>query len=293
MSRLLITTFLSVLAPFANAENIFIWPDLAPGETTREVGENQPPRAGENPPITRTIKVRRPSMDVFLPPKEKANGTAILVLPGGGFGKIVPDMEGSEAAPWLAKMGIATFVLRYRTNEVTPADEPAWKRPLQDGQRALRLIRTNAAKWNIAEDRVGILAFSAGGQVGAILHAFENKAAYEALDDVDNKSCHSDFSLLIYPWNITNPATGQLLPEIKYNPQSKPAFIVHTHDDRSTSVGSVLIYVDLKANNVPAELHVYENGGHGYGMRSRENSYIGTWAERAGDWLKLRGLGSK
>jgi acetyl esterase/lipase len=277
----------------AHAENLFIWPDLAPGETARDVGENQPPKAGENPPITRTINIRRPSMDVFLAPEDKSNGTAILVLPGGGFGKVVPDMEGSEAAPWLAEMGISTFVLRYRTSEAAAEGEPLWKRPLQDAQRALRLIRANADKWKIAPDRIGVLAFSAGGQVGAILHARGATADYKAKDEIDKQSSQADFSLLIYPWNVTSAATGKLLPEINYNPETKPAFIVHTHDDRSTSLGSVLIYLDLKANKVPAELHVYENGGHGYGMRSRENSFIGTWPDRAGDWLKLRGLGSK
>lgn len=273
-------------------EKIFLWPDLAPGETRRETGEALPAREGESRPITRVVKIRRPGMEIFLPPADKANGTAILVLPGGGFGKVVPDMEGSEAAPWLGEMGIATFVLSYRTSEITPEDEPLWKRPLQDAQRALRLIRANAAHWNIAADRVGVLAFSAGGQVGAILHASEGKPAYASIDKIDENSCHADFSLLIYPWQVMDETTGQLLPEIKFTPKAKPAFVVHTHDDRSSSLGSVSIYADLKRNGVSAELHVYENGGHGYGMRSRDKSNIGTWPDRAGEWLILRGLGS-
>ena len=281
---------IAVLPGASFAENIFVFPDLAPGEISREPGKASPPRKGENPPITRLVGVRRPSLDIFHAPKDKANGTAVLVLPGGGFGKVVPDMEGSEAAGWLSEMGISTFVLRYRTNEVTPPDEPYWKRPLQDSQRALRMIRANAAKWNIQPDRVGILAFSAGGQVGAILHARDNKADYETIDEIDKQSCHTDFSMLIYPWKVTG-AYGYLLPEIKFHPKSKPAFIVHTHDDRSSSLGSVLIYIGLKGNDVPAELHVYENGGHGYGMRSRPNSNIGTWRDRAADWLILRELG--
>ena len=183
--------------------------------------------------------------------------------------------------------------LRYRTNEATPKDEPAWKRPLQDGQRALRLIRANAEKWKVNPERVGILAFSAGGQVGAILHASGEEAAYEAMDDIDKLSCRTDFSLLIYPWRVMNESKGKLLPQIKYDESAKPAFIVHTHDDQSSSLGSVWIYAELKRHNVPAELHVYENGGHGYGMRSRDGSYIGTWPDRAGEWLQLRGLGSK
>ncbi|MCP4169353.1 MAG: alpha/beta hydrolase [Fuerstiella sp.] len=267
---------------------VMVWPEYAPGETSLDEGTNQPHRLGEIPPVTRTIKIRRPTIDVF--PADQPNGTAILVLPGGGFGKVVPDKEGSEVAPWLNQFGISTFVLRYRTNEVTPETEPAWRRPLQDTQRALRLIRTRAAEWRVKADRLGVLAFSAGGQVGSILHTAEGKPAYNAIDSVDEQSCSPGFSLLIYPWNVYDPSTDGLLPEIKPSKTSPPAFIVHTHDDRSSSLGSVLIYAALKRHNIPAELHVYENGGHGYGMRAVAGSQIGTWPDRAGEWLRLRGL---
>ncbi len=272
-----------------SAEPLFVWPDLAPGETARDTGTPQPLRKGEDPPITRLVNIRRPTLDVFLP--KNPNGTAILILPGGGFLKVVPDMEGSEAAPFLNQLGIAVFVLRYRTNETKPADEPAWRRPLQDAQRALRLIRSRADEWKIQRDRVGVLGFSAGGQVGSILHTADGVAAYEAVDAIDKESCRPDFSLLIYPWNVLDAKTGQLLPEIRLSEKSPPAFIVHTHDDRSSSLGSVMIYAGLKRHNVPAELHIYENGGHGYGMRARKNSNIGTWPDRATDWLKRRDLG--
>ncbi|HIE97288.1 MAG TPA: alpha/beta hydrolase [Planctomycetes bacterium] len=267
---------------------VMVWPEYAPGETSLDEGTNQPYRADEVPPVTRTIKIRRPSIDVFL--ADNPNGTAILVLPGGGFGKVVPDKEGSEAAPWLNQFGISTFVLRYRTNEVTPKTEPAWRRPLQDAQRALRIIRARATEWKVNADQVGVLAFSAGGQVGSILHTAEGKPVYEAMDATDEQDCSPDFSLLIYPWNVYDPATDGLLPEIKPSKTSPPAFIVHTHDDRSSSLGSVLIYAGLKRHNIPAELHVYENGGHGYGMRAVAGSQIGTWPARAGEWLRLRGL---
>jgi acetyl esterase/lipase len=272
----------------ADNVRVMVWPGHAPGETSLDEGTNQPNRAGEFPPVTRTIKIRRPSIDVF--PADRPNGTAILVLPGGGFGKVVPDKEGSEAAPWLNQFGISTFVLRYRTSEVTPKTEPAWRRPLQDAQRALCIIRARAPEWNVNADRVGVLAFSAGGQVGSILHTAEGKPAYEAMDATDEQNCSPDFSLLIYPWNVYDRSTDDLLPEIKPSKTSPPAFIVHTHDDRSSSLGSVLIYAALKRHNIPAELHVYENGGHGYGMRAVAGSQIGTWPARAGEWLRLRGL---
>lgn len=265
----------------------FVWPELAPRESTHDVGEAEPPRAAEDPPVTRLVRIRRPSLEVFLP--EHPNGTAILILPGGGFTKVVPDKEGSEAAPWLNPLGIAVFVLRYRTNEMTPPNEPAWQRPLQDAQRALRLIRSNADKWKIKKDRVGVLGFSAGGQVAAILHTSGESATYDSIDEADQESCRPDFSLLIYPWQVLD-ASSELMPPIQLSGESPPAFLVHTHDDRSSSLGSVLIYAGLKKHNVPAELHVYENGGHGYGMRAVPNSRIGTWPDRAAEWLIRRGL---
>ncbi|MCA9121551.1 MAG: alpha/beta hydrolase [Planctomycetaceae bacterium] len=278
----------SSLAAEADKFSLAVWPDLAPGENSREVGIAEPPREGEDPPVTRLTRIRKPSLEVFLP--ENPNGAAILVLPGGGFAKVVPDKEGSEAAPWLNRLGIAVFVLRYRTNETTPDSEPAWLRPLQDAQRSLRLIRANAATWQLQQDRLGVLGFSAGGQVASILHTCDGNAAYERLDQVDDQSCLPDYSLLVYPWRVLDQQTGELLSAIRLSNNSPPAFIVHTHDDASSSLGSVLLYAGLKRHNVPAELHVYANGGHGYGMREVKNSNIGSWPDRASDWLLGRGI---
>ena len=272
----------------AGDDSLSVWPDLAPRETSRDTGVAEPLRPNEIPPIMRITKIRRPTLDVFL--ADKPNGTAILVLPGGGFGKVVPDKEGSEAAAWLNPMGVSTFVLRYRTNEVTPKDEPAWQRPLEDAQRALRLIRANHEKWHLNPEQVGVLGFSAGGQVASILHTANGDAMYPSVDAIDDNAWRPNFSLLIYPWRVLDDTTGELLKDIQPSPSSPPAFIVHTHDDASSSLGSVLIYAGLKRSNVDAELHVYENGGHGYGMRPVAGSSIGTWPDRAGEWLVRRGL---
>ena len=148
------------------------------------------------------------------------------------------------------------------------AGEPAWQRSLQDAQRALRLIRANAAKWKVNPEQVGVPGFSAGGQVAAILHTSGEVAAYDATDAVDTQSCAPAFSLLVYPWRVLDEQTGELLPQIRLSEKSPSAFIVHTHHDASSSLGSVLIYAGLKRHNFAAELHVYENGGHGYGMRA-------------------------
>lgn len=262
---------------------IFVWPDLAPGETDRASGTTLPMRPTDNPPITRVEKIRRPPMTVY-PATKNPNGAAVLILPGGGFGRVVPDLEGSEAAKWLGELGVTSFVLNYRTRREDAGDEPAWRRPLQDAQRAMRWIRANAAKWNLDTKKIGLLAFSAGGQVGSILITAD-EAAYKSIDAVDEQPFRPDFSMLVYPWQIYDQDTDGLLPQIKVTEKTPPSFIVHTHDDNSSSLGAVFLYADLKRNNVPAELHVYENGGHGYGTRDRPNSNIGSWTDRATDWL--------
>ena len=265
-----------------------VWPDLAPDESSRETGTLLPAKAGETKPIDRVLGVRRPTLEVY--PAKNPSGTAVIILPGGGFTYVVPNLEGTEAAEWLNEIGITVFVLRYRTKESAEPGEPLWQRPLQDTQRALRLIRHEAQQWQLETDRIGILAFSAGGQVGAIAHSKADQSTYPSVDAIDLKACKPDFSILIYPWQLLDAKTGDLLEPIQITDSSAPAFIVHTHDDASSSVGSAKLYIALKQHKVPAELHIYQNGGHGYGVRDRPNSVISSWPARATDWLKIRGL---
>ena len=268
--------------PMIPTESVAIWPDLAPGETTRETGTDQPLRDNEHPPITRVTNIRKPTMDVY--PAEEPNGVGVLILPGGGFGKVVPDMEGSEAATILNRHGITAFVLRYRTKKDT--GDPGWKRPLQDAQRAMAWLRDNSDRWRLSEERIGLLGFSAGGQVAARLLTDHGQLAYQAVDEVDAVSHQPHFAMLIYPWEMYDANTERLVPEIVVTKDVPPTFIVHTNDDASTSLGSVLFYAGLKQANVDAELHLYRTGGHGYGTRARPNSDIGTWPDRMIDWLK-------
>jgi len=264
------------------ALSIPLWSDVAPGETTREIGIELPPRAADSPTITRVEKITQPTLDVYL--ADNPNGTAVLILPGGGFRYVVPDLEGSEAAKWLNTLGISACVLRYRTTDA--ADGARWQRPLQDSQRAMRWLRSKASQWNIDPAKIGLLGFSAGGQVAAI-HLASTQAAYPPADAIDQLSFRPDFSLLIYPWRIYDEATMGLIEPIQLTADVAPAFIVHTHDDASTALGAVYYYAGLKRLGIPAELHVYQNGGHGYGIRARPQSMIGTWTERATEWLRL------
>ncbi len=290
LSAVALTTTIFLGSQSGSADNgtsIPIWPGLAPGESTREVGESMPGRPDEKPAITRIVKITSPTLDVFLPASD-GNGVGVLILPGGGFSKVVPDLEGSEAAQFLNKVGIAAFVLRYRTTEATSGDR--WMRPLQDSQRAMRIIRSNSEKWKLNPSQIGLLGFSAGGQVAAIHLCDTYPRTYARGDVLDDLSARPDFAMLIYPWNVVDSQTGQLISPIVVPKNHPPAFIIHTHDDRSSSVGSALIYAALRQLEVPAELHIYQSGGHGYGTRPRPGSDIGTWPDRAVDWLKQRGL---
>lgn len=278
------------------AETIPVWPDLAPGETTKKTGDALPARPADNPPITRVENITSPTLDVFPAPADKANGVGVLILPGGGFGKVVPDMEGAEAAVWLNELGISAYVLNYRTTTGadepitgTPAEEKPWLRPVQDSQRALRYLRKNAEEFGLDPEKIGLLGFSAGGQVAAI-HATQAETHYEAIDEVDTVSQRPDFLLLVYPWRVADDATEVLMPEIVPSEETPPGFIVHTDDDKSSSLGAALIYLGMKKHGVSGELHVYQSGGHGYGTRDRPDSVIGTWTDRGTEWLRLKGL---
>ncbi len=271
-----------VLPPKPDAKHQPIWPDLAPGETTKETGTALPPREGETKPITRVENVTCPTFTVHLAPKP--NGAAMVILPGGGFSKVVPDLEGTEAADWLNEHGISAFVLSYRTTSAP--GEPGWPEALQDAQRAMAVIRSRAGEWGLKKDRIGLLGFSAGGQVAARLLSTGDSLTYEPVDEIDRTtSPYPDFAILIYPWRIYDGAKDSLIDGVSVPPNCPPTFLVHTGDDKSSSLGAVLFYAGLKKQNIPAELHVYGNGGHGYGLREREGSEISSWPGHAAHWL--------
>ena len=284
------TSFLSLLlfvlagTAFSDERPVDVWPGLAPGETSRSTGEVQPFRPDEHPRVTRVVNIRRPTFTVH--PASQPNGSGVVILPGGGFGKVVPDKEGTEAAEWLNRHGFTAFVLSYRT--MADEHDPGWKRPLQDAQRTLSLIRSQSAKYGLHEDQLGLLGFSAGGQVAARLLSANGKIAYGHIDEVDNVSHRPDFALLIYPWNLYDQKPDHLVDGANVPADCPPTFLVHTDDDRSSSLGAVLFYAGLKRQGIPAELHVYGNGGHGYGIRPVEGSQISTWTDHAAHWLTHR-----
>ncbi len=271
------------LPPAVHADEIIrVWPGLAPGESTENSGEILPFRASEIPPVTRVVRITHPTMTFH--PAKVPNGSAAIILPGGGFGKVVPDKEGTEAADWLNRHGISAFVLSYRTTE--SGSLPGWVKASQDTQRAMAVVRSQSTRFHLEPARIGIVAFSAGGQVGARLLCDGGKLTYPPLDDIDRTSHRPDFAVLVYPWNLYDADRNSLADSMTVPADCPPTWIVHTDDDRSSSLGAVLFYAGLKRQGIPAALHVYGNGGHGYGLREVKDSQISTWPGHAMHWLQ-------
>lgn len=268
-----------------------VWPNLAPGEQKDQRGEAWPRRENENPPATRIGNITTPTLHLFRAPQKAASAPVFLILPGGGYRYVVADKEGSEVADWLNSLGISAFVLHYRTqvadhkqsDSVLPAHS---ERPLQDAQRALSLIRSRAKELDIDSGRVGVIGFSAGGQLAALVTTRSGSRSYPPVDEVDTASCRPDVSLLMYPWQILKADRVELAEAFTVDETTPPTFLLHTDDDSSTSLGSIELYKSLKLKKIPAELHVFANGGHGYGIREVENSEVDGWPALAGAWLR-------
>ena len=293
MPRMMLLTFiLSVVIASTSLsaepdEVIDLWPGMAPGETTRDTGTALPERPNEYPPATRIEKITSPQLLRYNPVDFLKCGASLVILPGGGYRYVVVDKEGSEIAKRFAESGLTVFVLKYRTVDQRSDDD--WKRPVQDAQRAVRLIRSHAAEWKLDPDRVGMMGFSAGGNAAAIAST-NLKAIPGGSDEVDKLDCRPNFTMLIYPWQLVEPNSLELRDIVTVDAETPPTFLVHAHDDGVTSLSSVAFYAQLKAKNIPAELHIYQTGGHGYGIRPIHGTNIHTWADRAEDWLRMGSL---
>ncbi|MBI5801416.1 MAG: alpha/beta hydrolase [Verrucomicrobia bacterium] len=239
---------------------------------------------------SRRYNVSQPRLFVHEPPAGVTRtGVAVVVVPGGGFSKLADEHEGSDACVWLAKQGIVAFQLAHRT-PTTQHKEPH-AGPAQDVQRAVSEVRRRATELKVDSKRIGVLGFSAGGQVSLI--AATNEPLFPS--EPAAVSHRPDFFLLIYPYKIYDPATKAIRADIRLSAGLPPTFIAQAGDDTgSLPQGSTLLYLDLITRKIPAEIHIYEKGGHGFGMRPRPNATGPTdWPLRAADWLRLRGLAAK
>ena len=245
----------------------------------------------------------QPEMTPYLPPAGTANGTAVVIFPGGGYAHLAMDHEGSAIANWLAGLGVTTFVVKYRLG-------PSYHHPtmIGDAQRAIRIARARAAEWNVDPRRLGIIGFSAGGHLASTAGTHFDAGNSASTDPIERASSRPDFELLIYPVitmrdSVTHggsrlnllgkqptPELVQLLSnELQVTRETPPTFLVHSTDDRTVPVqNSLLFYEALKRNGVPVEMHVFEHGGHGYGMAPKDPA-LAIWTALCENWMRRHG----
>jgi endo-1,4-beta-xylanase len=283
---LAVLTFAAVLAPaedklvFSRPE-IQLWPNGAPGSEGQTAPETWNPSTDG---FHRVTNINNPSMVAFLPPKGEASGVAVLICPGGGHSYLVMDLEGSMVAERLNSMGIAAFILKSRLARAPGSKYTVVDHSLPDAQRALRIIRSRAAEWNIKPDHVGIMGFSAGGEIAALAETRFDVPGKPG-DPIDSLSSRPDFAVLGYP--------GIRPDNLTVSKDTPPTFMVVAADDRpATAVAAY--FSKLKAQGVPAAVHIYSKGGHGFGMTGRTAAFrklpISHWPEQFQAWLEERGL---
>jgi acetyl esterase/lipase len=267
-----------------------VWPGKAPGDKGDIGGEKVEGSKPGEAPVKRITNVTRPTIAVFRPAKDKDTGAAVLVAPGGGYNILAYDKEGEEVAQWLNTIGVTGVVLKYRVPR--RADTPKGAPPpqaLMDAQRAMSLVRSKAGEWGLDPKRIGMLGFSAGGHLTAWTSTNFDKRAYEPVDEVDKVSCRPDFAVLVYPGMVVARDGGELSPQIRVTKTTPPTFFAHAGDDRVPAENSVVMYLALKKAGVPAELHVYAKGGHGFGLRPSKQP-CSTWPQRCAEWMKAQGF---
>ena len=262
----LLTLGLTLFAADNEPKVELLWPKGAPGAAGTEERD-------------------KPSLTLYLPPADKATGTAVVVCPGGGYGGLAVGHEGKEPAEWLNRHGIAAFVLRYRLGP--RYHHPA---PLQDAQRALRIVRGRAKEWHLDPKRIGIWGFSAGGHLASTAATHFDDGKRDADDPVERVSCRPDFALIIYPGYLAIAEKNfEFNPDIPVTALTPPAFLLQAEDDSVHVENAVEYFMALKRAGVAAELHTYAQGGHGYGLRPTDKP-VTRWPQLAARWLHTIGV---
>jgi acetyl esterase/lipase len=293
---------LLICTSLAQQKVIELWPEGIPGSI------NNPSYKAEidsSQGWTFEKNISNPTIDFYPAPADKSNGTAVIICPGGGYSVLAIKHEGSQVAEWFNSFGITAFVLKYRLPDTAIMVNKTIG-PLQDAQKAIRIVRRNAKEWNIDPYKIGIMGFSAGGHLASTLSTHYNQKVYELVDSI---SARPDFSILIYPvismdTTIThmgsrinllgkNPSPDLVKlysNELQVNDSTPPAFLVQSMDDNVVPVRNSIDYaLALKEHNIQCELHLYEKGGHGYGL-GRTNDTESSWPEACKMWLKMRGF---
>jgi acetyl esterase/lipase len=290
-----------LVASLASADEplvIEIWPGKVPDEDggigaeyVRMSPQSERKQVEVTEPTRLVTNVTKPSIAVYRPAKEKNTGAAMIICPGGGYWNLYWQLEGEEVAAWANSIGVTGIILKYRVPR-RPDDtrgEPA-RRPLQDVQRAVSLVRSRASEWDIRPDRIGTIGFSAGGHLTiAAATSFEQRT-YEPNDAIDKISCRPDFAVPVYSGYLKAKDKDELAPGLKAPSGTPPVFLVHGNDDIvSTPEHSVFMYLALKRAGVPTELHIYANTTHDFGVRQSDRPYS-TWTTACAHWLRDQGF---
>ena len=270
-----------------------LWPGRAPGEVKELPPEADQFKSPPDPliagrPIIRLGNVSTPTITIYRPDLLKDTGAAVVVCPGGGYNILALDLEGTEVCAWLNSLGVTGVLLKYRVPGRTGRERYA--AALEDAQRAVGLVRHQAKELGLDPKRIGILGFSAGAHLSAALAANHTQRTYPVVDAADAVSCRPDFLVLVYPGGLVLREQNDMLrPEVApAKGLTPPAFIAMAQDDPVRVENATAYYIALKNAGVPAELHLYPTGGHGYGLR-RTTDDVTTWPDRVADWLKAGG----
>jgi len=257
---------------------VFLWPQGAPGSE----GKTEEEAVRLSPAGERVVsRVHKPSLTVYLPSKDTTTGAAVVIAPGGGHREMWTDHEGHNVAKWLSERGVAGFVLKYRLAREKDSPYTIEGHALADTQRALRLVRTRAAVWAIHPDRIGVMGFSAGGELAA-LAATRYETAGGGADAIDRETARPAFQALVYP---------AIPRDMKLSKETPPAFLVCGENDRQNiSQGLPELYLALKRAGVSAEIHVYSGVGHGFGLRASNRGAVTGWPARFREWLEASGF---
>lgn len=288
------------MAVFAHAQvqTIPLWEGTPPLQTNMDLKEDVKQEG-----IIRIANVQIPTIEVYLPTKQIANGQAVVIFPGGGYGILAYDWEGTDFAKWLNAQGIAGIVVKYRLPNSKSLTDPK-EVPLLDAQRAIRMVRQNAAAWNIDPAKVGVMGFSAGGHLASTVSTQYDHEVKRPKDAVDALSARPDFSILVYPVitfqegsvhagsrknligeNPSKELVDRFSGELNVNAETPPTFLVHAQDDNGVPIeNSLLYYAALHKNGVKSSLHIYPVGGHGFGFGLGKGA-VSTWRDVLLAWI--------
>ena len=265
-----------------------LWPSGIPADAT-PLSPEAIDAAKQRTTKDRIFFVNSPELSVF-EPAEKRNGTAVVVCPGGGYNMLAHQHEGVELAEWFNSIGVTAFVLKYRVPRRN-AKRIHWE-PMQDVQRAMRIVRSKANEFKIDPERIGVLGFSAGGHLTVMAGTQFETDSYPAVDEADELSCRPNFICPIYAAYLADGYKDNVVELgnlVKVTEKTPPTFLAVTWDDTMRGAQSALLFAELKKKGVPAELHIWQKGGHGYGIRKRGNASDG-WEDDLKIWLKLNGM---